>query len=294
MRIEAGAGSLVLYKEKEPVGLCRFSPLPGGAAVAEFSVVPDWRRRGYGSFLLKALLQRTGGYAREAESLHTAPAPQDAGAEAFLRKFGFAPAGALWERRRRPDLTAVRFAQELVARYCPAPRLLVDATCGNGGDTAFLCRLAAQSGGQVLAMDLQPEACARTGARLAAAGFDGASYRIVCDSHANLSAYVASGTADAVLFNFGWLPGAQHAVFSTADSSIPALAAALDALRPGGVLSAVLYSGKTIGSGEKQAVLAWLRALPLTRYTVLVCDFANWADTAPLPCLVLKKQAPAP
>ena len=30
-------------------------------------------------------------------------------------------------------------------------------------------------------------------------------------------------------------------------------------------------------------------ALPLKSFTVLVCDFANWADTAPLPCLILKK-----
>ena len=40
---------------------------------------------------------------------------------------------------------------------------------------------------------------------------------------------------------------------------------------------------------EKQAVLAWLEGLPLTKYTVLVCRFANWADTAPLPCFVIKK-----
>ena len=32
-----------------------------------------------------------------------------------------------------------------------------------------------------------------------------------------------------------------------------------------------------------------LAGLPLEACTVLVCDFANWADTAPLPCLVLKK-----
>ena len=91
------------------------------------------------------------------------------------------------------------------------------------------------------------------------------------------------------MFTFGWLPGADHRVFSTADSSIPALEAALTALRPGGVLSAILYSGRVIGTGEKQSILGWLRALPLEKYTVLVCDFANWADTAPLPCLVLKK-----
>ena len=81
----------------------------------------------------------------------------------------------------------------------------------------------------------------------------------------------------------------EHDIHSTADGSVPALRAALDALRPGGVLAAVLYSGKVIGDAEKQAALAFFRTLPLTKYTVLVCEFANWADTAPLPCFVIKK-----
>ena len=50
-------------------------------------------------------------------------------------------------------------------------------------------------------------------------------------------------------------------------------------------VAAVLYSGKVIGDAEKQAALAFFRTLPLTKYTVLVCEFANWADTAPLPAL---------
>ena len=33
----------------------------------------------------------------------------------------------------------------------------------------------------------------------------------------------------------------------------------------------------------------YVRALPLKDFTVLVCDFANWAETAPLPCFILKK-----
>ena len=76
---------------------------------------------------------------------------------------------------------------------------------------------------------------------------------------------------------------------STADGSLPALQAALDALKPRGVLAAVLYSGQVIGDSEKQAALGFVRALPLTKYTVLVCEFANWASTAPLPCFVIKK-----
>ena len=54
-------------------------------------------------------------------------------------------------------------------------------------------------------------------------------------------------------------------------------------------LAAVLYSGQVIGDSEKQAALGFFRALPLTKYTVLVCQFANWASTAPLPCFVIKK-----
>lgn len=292
MKILEKEGEWLLEKERTAVGLCRFAAQEApvrGAAIQALCIRPEWRRKGYGSYLLKSLLARTGGYDRTAESLHTVPAPETPGEAAFWRKFGFAPAeNGLWARRRRPDLTAVRFAQQLAALYCPAPRFAIDVTCGNGGDTEFLCRLAGPAGGRVLAMDIQPAACAATRARLEAAGL-AARCDIVCDSHARLMSYAAPESADLVMFNFGWLPGAPHDTFSTAESSIPALEAALQALRPGGVLSAVLYSGRVIGSAEKQAVRAWLAGLPLEACTVLVCDFANWADTAPLPCLVLKK-----
>ncbi len=66
--------------------------------------------------------------------------------------------------------------------------------------------------------------------------------------------------------------------------------AGLDALKPGGVLAAVLYSGKVIGNAEKKAAAKFFRSLPLADYTVLICEFANWADTAPLPCFVIKRE----
>ena len=276
----------ILEKEDEEIGLAKLRPAENGGHIPMLVIAPEWRRKGYGSYLLKTILARTGGFTRNAASRYTAPAPTDEAGQAFLSKFGFVPgADGLWVRERKPDLTAVHMAQQFVATRCPTPALCVDATCGNGGDTAFLYGL----GGHVLAMDVQPAACESTLAHLQSLEADASRYQVVCDSHANLLQYVQPGTADIVMFNFGWLPGADHSTFSTADSSIPALEAALEALRPGGVLSAVLYSGKVIGSDEKQTILGWLKALPLTRYTVLVCDFANWADTAPLPCFVLKK-----
>ena len=285
MKLEEMPGGFALYKEKTEVGRCLLTRTAAGADLAYLTIVPEWRRKGYGSYLLKEILRRFGGYDKETATVFTAPLPAAPGEEAFWAKFGFrAEAGQLC-RRRTPDLTAVKFVQDFLAARLQSPQLLVDATCGNGGDTAFLCRLAGEKG-RVLGFDIQPEAIASTQKNLAAQGL---SAELHCDSHANLLQYVRPGTADAVMFNFGWLPGADHNVFSHADSSIPALEAALDALRPGGVLSAILYSGRVIGSDEKTELLRWMRALPLKRCTVLVCDFANWAETAPLPCFLLKK-----
>ena len=288
MRLVQTDKGFVLYKEKELIGRCALVPGDRGARISRFWIDPAWRRRGYGSYLLRQVLHQLGGYDREQPSCFTAPLPAGAGEEAFWEKFDFRPEGDHLVRRRKPDLSAVRLAQDFLSAHLAQPRLLIDATCGNGGDTAFLCRLAGAEG-RVLAFDIQQKALDATRARLAREGLDDGRCHLILDSHANLLRYAAPGSADGVMFNFGWLPGADHAVHSDAASSIPALAAALDALRPGGVLSAVLYSGAVIGDGEKQAALRWMEALPIARYTVLTCRFANWADTAPLPCLVLKK-----
>ena len=215
-----------LYKEKTQIGFCALTPAAKGAAITAFGIEPQWRRKGYGSYLLKEALRAYAGYDREKATVFTAPLPADAAELAFWAKFGFAAEGRQLVRRRTPDLTAVKFVQDFLAARLVHPRLCVDATCGNGGDTAFLCRLTAPEG-RVLGFDIQPEAIASTRARLEQAGVPAGQYALHCDSHARLLQYVQPGTADAVMFNFGWLPGADHAVFSTADSSIPALEAAL-------------------------------------------------------------------
>ena len=288
MKLSVTAGGFALYKESDVIGQCSVVPAPKGADITSLSVLPQWRRKGYGSYLLKEILRRFGGYDREAATVFTAPLPADEGEGLFWKKFGFAPEGGRLSRRRTPDLTAVRLVQDYLAAHLPHAALCIDATCGNGGDTAFLCGITAPEG-KVVGFDVQEAAIASTRKHLEQLGVPAARYELHCQSHADLLQVVQPGTADAVMFNFGWLPGADHAVFSTAQSSIPALQAALEAVRPGGVVSAILYSGQVIGTDEKQTVLEYLRALPLKSFTVLVCDFANWAETAPLPCIILKK-----
>ena len=282
MEIRRDGCVYTLYKERAAIGTAR---LADGALWVEID--PAWRRRGYGSYLLKELLRQNGGLDPKQASRFTAPLPGDAAGRALAAKFGFVPEENRLVRRRLPDWSAVDFCHEFLAARLAPGGLYIDATCGNGHDTEFLCRLAGPQG-RVLGLDIQPQAVAATNARLAAAGLAGIG-RAVLHDHARLGELAAPGSADCVLFNFGWLPGAAHDVHSTAAGSLPALRAALDILKPRGILAAVLYSGQVIGSSEKQAALDFFRALPLTEYTVLECRFANWADTAPLPCFILKK-----
>ena len=288
MELHRTEQGFALYKEKDCIGECTLSPAPKGAQLTALCILPRWRRKGYGSYLLKEVLRSFGGYDREAATVFTAPLPENAAELAFWGKFGFAAEGGQLVRRRTPDLTAVKFVQDFLAARLVHPQLCVDATCGNGHDTLFLCSVAGENG-RVIGLDIQPQAAANTNALLAANGM-AAIGRAECCDHRELLRFAPPGSADCVMFNFGWLPGAAHDVHSTADSTLPALQAGLDALKPGGVLAAVLYSGKVIGNAEKKAAAEFFRSLPLADYTVLICEFANWADTAPLPCFVIKRE----
>ena len=73
-RTETG---FALYKEKDVIGHCTLHPAAQGAALAALAIDPAWRRKGYGSYLLKEVLRSFGGYDREAATVFTAPLPAD-------------------------------------------------------------------------------------------------------------------------------------------------------------------------------------------------------------------------
>ena len=118
-RTETG---FALYKEKEVIGHCTLHPAAQGAALAALAIDPAWRRKGYGSYLLKEVLRSFGGYDREAATVFTAPLPADCAEMAFWAKFGFAAEGPQLVRRRTPDLTAVKFVQDFLAARLVHPR----------------------------------------------------------------------------------------------------------------------------------------------------------------------------
>ena len=90
MKLEKTQGGYALYKEKTIIGTCQARPTERGADITALTIVPEWRRKGYGSYLLKEVLRSLGGYDKESATVFTAPLPADTGELAFWAKFGFA------------------------------------------------------------------------------------------------------------------------------------------------------------------------------------------------------------
>lgn len=126
MQIRQEKGCYTLYKENEAIGTADVD----GTTILRLEVVPRWRGRGYGSYLLKELLRQNGGLDPKQATCFTAPLPRDAAGRALAQKYGFAPDGSQLVRRRVPDLSAVQLCHAfLTARLAPGG-LYVDATCG--------------------------------------------------------------------------------------------------------------------------------------------------------------------
>lgn len=244
-------------------------------------VQPRWRRRGYGTFLMRRGLQLLKLDTKEELWVRTLP-PQ----ASFFEKFGFRKTkGLLYVRRRVPEYNALSVAHAFWCAHIPRAGFVIDATAGNGHDTALLCRLVG-SGGRVLAMDIQPCAIMRTRRRLLEQGLYA---QLICASHTGLPRYAACSSVDAVVFNLGYLPGAAHDVFTVPNETIAALNSTMKLLKPGGIATVCAYAGGRQGTDERDAVIAWASQLCRRQFAVTTELFAERAGLPPI-VVCIKKQ----
>ena len=137
----------------------------------------------------------------------------------------------------------------------------VDATAGNGKDSAFLADCVGR-GGKVYAFDIQPEAILSAREELAKVGML-ERVQLIEGDHAEMGRKVPPGdNIRAVMFNLGYLPGGDKHITTRGSSTILALGAALDLVAAGGILTVVIYTGHPEGKEEALAVEAWADVLP--------------------------------
>ncbi|MBS4030059.1 MAG: methyltransferase domain-containing protein [Clostridiales bacterium] len=171
------------------------------------------------------------------------------------------------------------FARELIGHTLKEGDTAIDATCGNGHDTLFLAEWVGETG-SVLAFDIQQEALHNTKERLSEVGL---AHRVtfIHASHTDLSTYL-NGPITAVMFNLGYLPGGDHQIKTDAQSTVLALGASVSALKIGGMITIMAYTGHPGGMEEYSAVYEYLLALPQQEFNVLTYQYINQKNNPPV------------
>lgn len=183
------------------------------------------------------------------------------------------------------DKNALKLSHELLKARIRPGSTVVDATAGKGRDTLLLSELVGESG-KVYAFDIQKAAIEATDALLKTHGKTNVT--LLLESHDKLSNYVDK--ADAVVFNFGFLPGGDHRIYSTGETSINAIKAALSVLEEDGFVSLCIYYGGDTGFEERDSILAFLESLDQKRYTVMLQSFYNRKNCPPLFAVIEKNR----
>lgn len=164
--------------------------------------------------------------------------------------------------------------------------LAVDATAGNGHDTLFLADKVGPSG-YVYAFDVQEEALRKTAERLKENNLT-ERVKLIRAGHEELSSFIKKSPLSAVLYNLGYLPGGSRQIKTEANSTLSSFRQALDLIKPGGVISVVLYPGHEEGKREKEVLLSYCRNLSPEVYAVLHSETVNGGQNPPELLLIQK------
>ena len=177
-------------------------------------------------------------------------------------------------------------AMAVTLAYIRQGDTVVDATCGTGQDTVALARAAGDKG-KVYAFDIQKKALQLTETRLGTHGIR--NVHLVMQSFVSMSEHVPENSASAVVFNLGYLPGGDHSITTTADTTLEGLECALRTIRPDGIVTAVMYDGHDEGVEEKKRVLEWAEALDQSIYHVAYVGLLNQKNHPPEILWITKK-----
>lgn len=186
------------------------------------------------------------------------------------------------------DFKSARFwAKEIMEDALFSGAFAIDSTMGNGYDTLWLCELVGESG-KVYAFDVQQEAVNNTAKRLENAGVRERA-NLFCMGHERMLEAVEE-PVDAVLFNLGWLPGAEHGVTTQTETTLKAVEAALTLLKEEAVMTICIYPGHEEGARELQMLLDWAAKLDDKRYDAVIKHYVNQPNDPPQMLAIRKKK----
>lgn len=169
-----------------------------------------------------------------------------------------------------PRISLPKLTHELLSAYLKKGDIAIDATVGNGHDTAFLLEKVGKKG-HVYGFDIQASAIESTRQQCANAAY----LTLILDSHAKLADYIPPeqiGRIKACLFNLGYLPRGDKTIITRSESTLIALDAACEVLMVGGILTVLAYPGHPDGDQETAQVAKWCAKLSPAQFDCRVFD----------------------
>lgn len=167
-------------------------------------------------------------------------------------------------------LKATTMAHNFIESVVEDGDFVVDATLGNGNDTIFLSGLTPN--GKVYAFDIQEDAIFKFNKMLQDEKINNVD--VINDGHENIDKYVDS-PIKAIMFNLGYLPGADKTITTKKDTTLTAINKSLELLMPGGLMTIAAYIGHEEGTKEAEAVLDLIKSLDPKKYSVMQISFLN-------------------
>jgi len=153
---------------------------------------------------------------------------------------------------------------------------VIDATVGNGHDTAWLLEKVSPAG-RVIGFDIQAQAIESTREKLK--NFD--NLELFQDGHQNLLAYPYDDLA-CVLYNLGYLPKGDKNIATRSETTIESIRAASQLLKVGGVIMIIAYPGHEEGRAEAQALESHLSTYPQREFQCWKVAFINQKNNPPI------------
>lgn len=186
----------------------------------------------------------------------------------------------------RNNYQAAKLCHRFINEHVSEGDICIDGTAGRGNDTLLLCELVGDSG-RVIAFDIQEEAIADTERNLVKHQLRHRAH-LVLGSHIDMKQYADEASVSCIVFNFGYLPGADHNIATKAATSVEAIRQGLSLLKAGGIMCLCIYSGGDSGFEEKDAVLNFLKTLDQKTYLVILNQYFNRSNNPPIPALIIK------
>ncbi|EHJ57103.1 hypothetical protein HMPREF9318_02028 [Streptococcus urinalis FB127-CNA-2] len=175
----------------------------------------------------------------------------------------------------------LQLSHDFLSQVIDKESIVVDATMGNGNDTAFLAAISKY----VYAFDIQEEAIQKTNTKLLNLGLK--NVKLIRDGHENISNYI-DRPIKAAIFNLGYLPNADKSIITQSDTTITAISTILELLEIGGRVSVMVYYGHEGGNDEKSAVLEFVSSLDQQQFAVSSYAPLNQKNTPPFLVMIEK------